>query len=227
MVRLMETRDSRVDGFSPDSLVVTIRPIDELIKDVSSPRILMLITGPACVGKDSVIYGGCFNDQEVFGLADLLDAHVVDKDEIRKDKGAMPGDADYQLFLRDSVYETVFAETNSALRLEEPVIINAAFRHQIGKEGWEIPYRELAKQYGVNFKLVRITASIELIRQRMIDRNSPFDLDKPKSSDEELANWYDQNEPIQVPMPKDALVVRNNGNLPDLIQQIFTYATTS
>ncbi|MBI4036996.1 ATP-binding protein [Candidatus Daviesbacteria bacterium] len=177
------------------------------------PARLILVTGVGGVGKSTLVNG----------LVQSFNAAIVDKDAVA-DVFTTSRNGDYEQQSRQMVYKIIFDKTEQGLRCYRTVIVNASFKSEISTLGWEMSYRQLAAQYGAKLKIIRLTTNPSVLRQRLIDRNCPYDKHKSLGSDEEFAAWHQTHEPIEVEMPKGSLVVDNSdGNFVGTLHQALSY----
>ncbi len=171
-------------------------------KLVLAPPKLIIITGIGGSGKTLL-------SRE---LAERIETGYLSKDEIgdRYTAGRGP---DYVRTFRDKVYEILFVEAEKVLARDnaESLIIDASFRKQLKVPGWESPYRELASSYKKEFRLVRLTVSEDVLKQRLIERKSSYD-DHKLATEGSWREWL-VDEPIDEKMPEGTLVVNNDQGL--------------
>ncbi len=143
---------------------------------------LLLVTSPPASGKTYVSKK----------LAERLD-HVVylDKDTLiplSKQIFSAAGEpynrsSDFfQTHIRDAEYETVVALALEALDYEDIVLINAPFTKEVRNRDYMDTLRGKLAEKGARLTVVWVRTDIEVVKQRMIERNS--DRDRWK-----LANW--------------------------------------
>lgn len=144
---------------------------------------LIIVSAPPASGKTYVS----------MKIAEHLD-HVVylDKDDlvplsnVAFEVTNTPNDREgpfFEKYLRDVEYEVILHQALEALRYEDIVLINAPFSREIRNPDWVKNMREkLQKEYNAHLALIWVTCPIEVVHQRMIERNSPRDTFK-------LADW--------------------------------------
>src|SRR5574344_425065 len=120
----------------------------------------------------------------------------------------------FEKYLRDVEYQVILNMALDALKYDDIVLINAPFTKEIHDPAYIKALRkELAESYGAHLAIVWVICSIDIVHQRMIERNSPRDTFK-------LADWdaYVKSQHFEVPTwLKDdddpySLILFNNNN---------------
>lgn len=144
---------------------------------------LIIVSAPPASGKTYVSKK----------IAEHLD-HVVylDKDDlvplsnVAFEVTNTPNDREgpfFEKYLRDVEYEVILHQAFEALHYEDIVLINAPFSREIRDPNWVKKMREMLKnEYDACLALIWVTCAVEVVHQRMIERNSPRDTFK-------LADW--------------------------------------
>lgn len=194
---------------------------------ILSPKRLVVITGVGGVGKSHLI-DGLEDDNGVRcrGLVELLEAHVVRKDEIG-DLFTTSRGLDYEQAHKKTVYELVLEETRIGLANGKTTIVDASFKSQIQSPDWSCPYEQLAREYDALLKIIRLIALPEVLWLRIKKRQSVYDEPKDARTVETLAKWYADNEPIEVLMPEGSCVIANNGDFPYVVEQALAFIGSS
>ncbi|MCL5020039.1 MAG: ATP-binding protein [Patescibacteria group bacterium] len=193
-----------------------------------SKPVLVLVTGAGGTGKSSLIHGLFVDGVKVApGLADLLpNVYIVDKDVIGDEFTPSRG-PDYQKTAKDPTYKRVLEETRKGISKGLNIFVDASHRSQVGEQGWEAPYRELTEQYGAEFIIIRLVAPVAVIRDRYIRRKSIKDKHKKYGTVEELDNWFAENEPIHMPMPKGTLIIDSSQDFNEIVRQALEFIIIS
>jgi len=175
---------------------------------------LILVSAPPASGKTYVS----------MKLAEKL-RHVVylDKDSLIPlsnlvfEMAHEPNDREGPFFektLRDPEYEVILSMALDALHYDDIVLINAPFGREIrNKEYIEGLRGKLKDEYNAHLAIIWIICSIDVVHQRMIERNSPRDSFK-------LIDWdkFVKSQNFTVPsnlaIPGDpySLILFNNDN---------------
>lgn len=101
----------------------------------------------------------------------------------------------FEKYLRDVEYQVILNMALEALRYDDIVLINAPFTKEIHDPSYISSLKkELMDEYGAHLCIVWVICSIEVVHERMIERNSPRDTYK-------LADWdkYVKSQHFEIP----------------------------
>ncbi|WP_443662295.1 AAA family ATPase [Clostridium sp.] len=115
--------------------------------------------------------------------------------------------------IRDYEYETIVELAIEALNYDDIVLINAPFTKEIRDLNYVKKLKEALKQKNASLVVIWVKTSIEVTKQRMIERNSDRDTWK-------LANWNEYISGINFDIPialddpcvKDDLLIFENSS---------------
>lgn len=94
----------------------------------------------------------------------------------------------FKKWLRDIEYDVILEMGFTALKYEDLVLINAPFTKEVRDKDYMDKLREkLKNEYNAKLAIVWVTCDKSMIKQRMIDRNSPRDVYKIKNFDSWIA----------------------------------------
>ena len=96
--------------------------------------------------------------------------------------------------IRDFEYQTIVDLALDALVYDDIVLINAPFTKEIRDQDYINNLKDLLKDKNANLVVIWVETSIEVCRQRMIDRNSDRDTWK-------LANWEEYISTVNFEIP--------------------------
>ena len=89
--------------------------------------------------------------------------------------------------LRDVEYDVILEMACTALKYEDLVLINAPFTSEVRDPSWIDSLRKkLKEEYHARLAVVWVICDPSMVKQRMIDRNSPRDVYKIKNFD----TWF-------------------------------------
>ncbi|OGE39279.1 hypothetical protein A3B42_04905 [Candidatus Daviesbacteria bacterium RIFCSPLOWO2_01_FULL_38_10] len=193
-------------------------------RETLKPLRLVLVTGSGGVGKTSLIEGFHTDGRKIYpGLTDFIIAGKVDKDLIANGFTEVR-DPSYVKRYRTQSYGQVFQQTEEIIAGGRTALVNASFRLEIGKLGWERRYDELAKKHEAILKIIRLVTAPETLYRRLVARDAITD--HHKLVDLETWKAWLQEEPIEMEMPPGSLILTNNGNIgdfPNLVQQAMAF----
>lgn len=120
----------------------------------------------------------------------------------------------FEKYLRDVEYQVILMQGLEALKYDDIVLINAPFSREVRNLSWVKNMRAKLKQdYDAALAIIWVTCPIEIVHQRMIERNSPRDMYKLKDWDK-----YVKSQNFSIPMEledKDdpySLILFDNAN---------------
>lgn len=167
---------------------------------------LILVTSPPACGKTFISKN----------LAKALDNCVyLDKDDLivlsKKiyEVAGQPFDRSSDFFhewIRDAEYEAIMVVALDALNYNDTVLINAPFKREIRDDAWVADLRKKLAAKGAELCLIWVNTDVEVVHQRMIQRNSERDTWKLEHWDEYVAT-QDYTAPTNIP---DMFVFNNN-----------------
>lgn len=89
----------------------------------------------------------------------------------------------FEKYLRDVEYQVILNMALEALKYDDIVLINAPFTREVRDNAYIAALRkELLEDYDAHLAIVWVVCDIDIVHQRMIQRNSPRDIYK-------LADW--------------------------------------
>lgn len=120
----------------------------------------------------------------------------------------------FEKYLRDVEYEVVLNFAYDALRYDDIVLINAPFSKEIRDKDYIQDLRKkLHKEYQARLIVVWVVTSIEVVHQRMIERNSPRDYFKLQDWDKFISSQnFTIPSHLDDPKVKDDLLLFYNDN---------------
>jgi predicted kinase len=115
--------------------------------------------------------------------------------------------------IRNYEYEATLALAMEALEYDDIVLINAPFTREIRDQAYIDNLKSQLEEKGARLTIVWVVTDIDVVRQRMIDRNSPRDTWK-------LANWDEYIKDVNFDIPSnlddpaivDDLLIFKNSN---------------
>lgn len=115
--------------------------------------------------------------------------------------------------IRDYEYETIVALALDALTYDDIVLINAPFTREIRDTGYLNALKEKLREKGASLVVIWVETSVEVIRQRMIARNSDRDTWKISHWDEYIAGCnFDVPVSLDHPDVQDDLLIFKNSS---------------
>lgn len=188
------------------------------------PPRLVLITGSGGVGKTSLIEGLHIPNGRFYpGLIHRIVADIVDKDRVANLLTEVR-DHSYVERFREQSYEAVYQETEKIIAGGRTALVNASFRLEIGRPGWQNRYEESAQRHGAILKIIRLVTAPETLYKRLMERGASTDTHK--LTDPQTWQAYLLEEPIEVEMPPGSLILTNNGDIsdfPPLVTKALTF----
>ena len=167
---------------------------------------LILVTSPPACGKTFISKN----------LAKALDNCVyLDKDDLivlsKKiyEVAGQPFDRSSDFFhewIRDAEYEAIMVVALDALNYNDTVLINAPFKREIRDDAWVADLRKKLAAKGAELCLIWVNTDVEVVHQRMIQRNSERDTWKLEHWDEYI-NSQNFNPPTNI---KDLFIFENS-----------------
>jgi predicted kinase len=122
----------------------------------------------------------------------------------------------FEKYIRNTEYDVILDMAYQALLYDDIILVNAPFTREIHDEAYMLALKDkLAKQYMASLTIVWVKTSVEVVHQRMIERNSPRDVFKLKDWDAYIKG-IDYNVPSYLIAPKnpqgvfDFFVFRND-----------------
>lgn len=156
---------------------------------------LILVTSPPASGKTYISKQLATRLKHVVYLD--KDTLIVLSNQIFKVAGVEPNRSSdfFEENIRDFEYKATLDLAMEALNYDDIVLINAPFTREIREVAYinELKQRLLAKD--TRLTVVWVITEIEVIRQRMIERNSPRDTWK-------LANWEQYIDEVDFDIPR-------------------------
>lgn len=156
---------------------------------------LILVTSPPASGKTYISKQLATRLKHVVYLD--KDTLIVLSNQIFKVAGVEPNRSSdfFEENIRDFEYKATLDLAMEALNYDDIVLINAPFTREIREVAYinELKQRLLAKD--TRLTIVWVITEIEVIRQRMIERNSPRDTWK-------LANWEQYIDEVDFDIPR-------------------------
>lgn len=115
--------------------------------------------------------------------------------------------------IRNYEYEATLALAMEALEYDDIVLINAPFTREIRDQAYIDNLKSQLEEKGARLTIVWVVTDIDVVRQRMMDRNSPRDTWK-------LANWDEYIKDVNFDIPSnlddpaivDDLLIFKNSN---------------
>jgi tRNA uridine 5-carbamoylmethylation protein Kti12 len=101
----------------------------------------------------------------------------------------------FEKYLRDVEYQVILNLALDALKYDNIVLINAPFTKEIHDSAYLAALRkELKEDYGAHLAIIWVVCDVEIVHQRMMERNSPRDTFK-------LADWdaYVKTQHFEIP----------------------------
>ncbi len=115
--------------------------------------------------------------------------------------------------IRDYEYETVVALALEALDYDDIVLINAPFTQEIRDTNYINGLKAKLVEKNASLVVVWVQTAIEVVKQRMIDRNSDRDVWKLANWDEYIAGCnFDIPSALDNPTVKDDLIIFKNSS---------------
>ncbi len=119
----------------------------------------------------------------------------------------------FEEHIRNYEYEATLALAMEALEYDDIVLINAPFTREIRDQAYIDNLKSQLEEKGARLTIVWVVTDIDVVRQRMIDRNSPRDTWK-------LANWDEYIKDVNFDIPSnlddpaivDDLLIFKNSN---------------
>lgn len=119
----------------------------------------------------------------------------------------------FEEHIRNAEYDAILALAMEALEYEETVLINAPFTREIRDINFINSLKQQLAEKGAVLSIVWVITDIEVVKSRMIERNSPRDTWK-------LANWdsyikdvnFDIPSSLDDPEVADDLLLFHNSN---------------
>lgn len=113
--------------------------------------------------------------------------------------------------IRDYEYETIVALALEALNYDDIVLINAPFTKEIRDYNYIKRLKEILKDKNVSLVVIWVETSIDVTKQRMIERNSDRDIWKLAHWNEYIAGTnFDIPIALDNPCIKDDLLIFKN-----------------
>lgn len=158
---------------------------------------LAVVCGVPGVGKSTV----------AGWIADRLDAVHLRTDEIRKELFPDPEYTDHETQV---VYETLVERGRAALAGGQSAVLDATFKRRAHRTD----PRRVARDLDVPWRLVKVEADPEVVRQRIRGRT-----DDPSDADVGVYEQFRREfEPIETPHT----TIDNSGSLPETVDQLET-----
>jgi len=104
----------------------------------------------------------------------------------------------FNKYIRDAEYLAIMEVAMSAINYNDTVIINAPFKKEIRDKQWMDNLRERLAEKNAELCLIWVNTDVEVVHQRMIQRNSDRDTWKLEHWDEYVAT-QDYSAPTGIP----------------------------
>jgi predicted kinase len=115
--------------------------------------------------------------------------------------------------IRDYEYEAIVALAMEALDYDDIVLINAPFTREIRNKNYIENMKKKLKEKNAKLVIIWVDTEIEVVKQRMFERNSSRDKWKLENWDEYIAGVnFDIPVEIDDPAVKDDLLIFKNSN---------------
>jgi len=157
---------------------------------------LLLVTSPPACGKTYISKKLAENLKHVVYLdKDSLivlskQIFVVAREEYNRSS------AFFEKYIRDYEYDAIIAIAMEALEYDDIVLINAPFTREVRDKNYMTRLRERLQEKNARLTVIWVQTDVEVVRQRMIERNSDRDTWK-------IEHWDEYNKNINYEIPKE------------------------
>ncbi len=157
---------------------------------------LLLVTSPPACGKTYISKKLAENLKHVVYLdKDSLivlskQIFVVAREEYNRSS------AFFEKYIRDYEYDAIIAIAMEALEYDDIVLINAPFTREVRDKNYMTHLRERLQEKNARLTVIWVQTDVEVVRQRMIERNSDRDTWK-------IEHWDEYNKNINYEIPKE------------------------
>lgn len=115
--------------------------------------------------------------------------------------------------IRDYEYETIVAQALEALDYDDIVLINAPFTSEIRDKDYIQNLKNMLKEKNASLVVIWVETAVEVVKQRMIIRNSDRDTWKIANWEEYIAGVnFDRPTPLDDPKVIDDLLIFKNSS---------------
>ena len=174
---------------------------------------LLLVTSPPACGKTYISKKLAENLKHVVYLdKDSLivlskQIFVVAREEYNRSSPF------FEKYIRDFEYDAIIAIAMEALEYDDIVLINAPFTREVRDKNYMTRLRERLQEKNARLTVIWVQTDVEVVRQRMIERNSDRDTWKIEHWDEYNKNInYDIPKELDNPNVKDDLLIFKNSS---------------
>lgn len=174
---------------------------------------LILVTSPPACGKTYISKKLAENLKHVVYLdKDSLivlskQIFVVAREEVNRSSPF------FEKHIRDFEYDAIIAIAMEALEYDDIVLINAPFTREVRDKNYMSHLRERLIDKKARLTIIWVQTEVEIVRQRMIERNSDRDTWKIQHWDEYVKGInYDIPKELDDPNVKDDLLIFKNSS---------------
>jgi hypothetical protein len=102
----------------------------------------------------------------------------------------------FEKYIRDYEYDAIIAIAMEALEYDDIVLINAPFTREVRDKNYMTRLRDRLQEKNARLTVIWVQTDVEVVRKRMIERNSDRDTWK-------IEHWDEYNKNINYEIPKE------------------------